>query len=134
MKLQGWFVGHATLLLCVSRYGLSYITFNYYSKWAQFSYRLAFVSAVATYGIVVFKAYRSRFKQGVKPQQVAFQLLADENVQYLRKSSSQAPGIQANNVIQSSVWSGCILDRRPWLFCHSPSTRSSMSRPTLEPI
>lgn len=83
---QGWFVGHATLLIAVGRYALSYITFNYYSRWAQFSYRLAFVSAVATYGIVVFKAYRSRFKAGTKPQAMAMQLLADENVQYLRES------------------------------------------------
>lgn len=82
---QGWFVGHATLLFAVFRYGLSYITFNFYSRWAQISYRLAFVSAVATYGIVVYKAYRSRFKPGTKPQAMAFQLLSDENVQYLRK-------------------------------------------------
>ena len=56
---------------------------NYYSRWAQFSYRLAFISAVATYGIVVFKAYRARMKPGTKPQQMALTLLADENVQYL---------------------------------------------------
>jgi len=80
----GWFCGHLTLLLCVFRYGLSYFTLNYYSRWAQFSYRMTFVSAVATYGIVVFKAYRARVnKPGVKPQQTAIMLLGDENVQYL---------------------------------------------------
>lgn len=82
-----WFLGHATLLLCVLRYGLSYLTFNYYSRWAQFTYRLAFISAVATYAIVVFKAYRSRIKPGAKPQQTAVMLLSDENVQYLCTSS-----------------------------------------------
>jgi hypothetical protein len=82
-ELQGWFIGHATLLFAVFRYGLSYITLNYGSRWAQFSYRLAFLSAVATYGIVVFKAYKSRVKPGTKPQQVLFMLLGDENVQYL---------------------------------------------------
>lgn len=80
----GWFIGHAALLSAVTRYGLSYITMNYYSGWAQFSYRLAFISAVATYGIVVFKGYRAKLqKPGAKPQQLALMLLADENVQYL---------------------------------------------------
>ncbi|RMD42147.1 hypothetical protein DV735_g3011, partial [Chaetothyriales sp. CBS 134920] len=78
-----WFVGHATLLLSVFRYFLSYITLNYYSTWAQLSYRLAFISAVVTYGIVVFKAYRARLKPGTSPQQLAVSLLSDENVQYL---------------------------------------------------
>ncbi len=82
---QGWFIGHATLLFAVFRYGLSYFTMNYYSRWAQFSYRLAFLSAVATYGIVVSKEYRARMKPGTKPQQMALTLLADENVQYLCK-------------------------------------------------
>ncbi|KIX97633.1 uncharacterized protein Z520_06411 [Fonsecaea multimorphosa CBS 102226] len=78
-----WFCGHFTLLLSVFRYGLSYLTFNYYSRWAQVTYRLAFISAVATYGIVVFKAYRARVKPGAKIGSTAFLLLSDENVQYL---------------------------------------------------
>ncbi|ETI19554.1 hypothetical protein G647_09388 [Cladophialophora carrionii CBS 160.54] len=78
-----WFCGHFTLLLSVLRYGLSYMTFNYYSRWAQFTYRLAFTSAVATYGIVVFKAYRARVKPGANIPQTAVLLLSDENVQYL---------------------------------------------------
>ena len=75
-----------TLLLCVLRYGMSYITFNYYSRWAQVSYRLAFVSAAATYGIVVYKAYRARLRAGAR-QQGAMMLASDENVQYLRRAS-----------------------------------------------
>ncbi|OAL29806.1 hypothetical protein AYO20_08999 [Fonsecaea nubica] len=78
-----WFCGHFTLLLSVLRYGLSYLTFNYYSRWAQFTYRLAFISAVATYGIVVFKAYRARVKPGAKIGSTVYLLLSDENVQYL---------------------------------------------------
>lgn len=78
-----WFVGHFTLLLTVARYGLSYITFNSGSKWAAFSYRTAFVAAVATYGIVVYKAFRARVKPGAKPAETAIVLLGDENVQYL---------------------------------------------------
>lgn len=84
VHLLGWFVGHFTLLLCVLRYGLSYITFNFSSKWASFSYRTAFVAAVVTYGIVVYKAFRARVKPGAPPAQTAITLLGDENVQYLR--------------------------------------------------
>ncbi|QIX00715.1 hypothetical protein AMS68_006232 [Peltaster fructicola] len=77
-----WFVGHVTLLICTLRYGLSYIFFAWNSKTAIFTYRLAFVAAAVTYGIVVFKGYRARQKSG-KPQGSPLALLADENVQYL---------------------------------------------------
>ena len=77
-----WFVGHVTLLLCAVRYALSYITFHYYTKWARFSYRTAFVAAAATYGIVVFKSFRARARSG-KPQGGALAIVGDENVQYL---------------------------------------------------
>ncbi|KAI9816199.1 MAG: hypothetical protein M1827_001800 [Pycnora praestabilis] len=79
----GWFVGHLTLLFCVLRYTLSYITFNYYTRWAEFSYRTAFVAAAATYGIVVYKAYRARARAGGRQQGGALALAGDENVQYL---------------------------------------------------
>lgn len=79
-----WFVGHLTLLFCVARYGLSYITFNYYSRWARFSYRTAFISAAATYGIVVYKAFRARSRPGaIPPAKSPLAIIADENVQYL---------------------------------------------------
>lgn len=78
-----WFAGHFTLLLCVLRYSFSYITFNSGSAWAAFSYRTAFLAAVATYGIVVYKAFRARVKPGSPPAQTAITLLGDENVQYL---------------------------------------------------
>jgi len=78
-----WFIGHLTLLFCIVRYGLSYITFNYYSRWAQFSYRLAFISAGLTYGIVVYKAFRARTRAGSNVQTSLVALAGDENVQYL---------------------------------------------------
>jgi len=78
-----WFVGHVTLLFCIARYGLSYITFNYYSRWARFSYRTAFISAAVTYGIVVYKAFRARSRAGSRAQGGVLQLVTDENVQYL---------------------------------------------------
>lgn len=65
------------------RYLLSYITFNYYSTFAQLSYRLAFISAAATYGIVVYKGHVARGRlQGPVPV-VTLRLITDENVQYL---------------------------------------------------
>ncbi|KAL5114631.1 Transmembrane nucleoporin [Pleosporales sp. CAS-2024a] len=76
-----WFAGHVTLLLATLRYSLSYLTFNYYSRWASFSYRLAFLSACVTYGIVVYKAYRARMRAG--KQGGILTLATDENVQYL---------------------------------------------------
>lgn len=81
-----WFVGHVSLLLCAIRYGLSYITFHPNSKWAMFSYRISFIAAAATYGIVVFKAFRARARAG-KTQGGAAALAADENVQYLGTSA-----------------------------------------------
>ncbi|KAL4782654.1 hypothetical protein BJX76DRAFT_332133 [Aspergillus varians] len=78
-----WFVGHVTLLGSVFRYLLSYVTFNYYSGAAQVSYRLAFVSAAVTYGIVVYKGHIARGRlQGSLPS-VLLKLAGDENVQYL---------------------------------------------------
>ncbi|KAL9595927.1 MAG: hypothetical protein Q9219_006153 [cf. Caloplaca sp. 3 TL-2023] len=79
----GWFVGHLTLLFCSLRYSLSYIFFNYYSRWARFSYRTAFVAAAATYGIVVYKGLRARARAGGRQQPGPLALAADENVQYL---------------------------------------------------
>jgi hypothetical protein len=76
-----WFAGHVTLLLATMRYSLSYITFNFSSKFATFSYRLAFLSACVTYGIVVYKAYRARMRTG--KQGGILSLATDENVQYL---------------------------------------------------
>lgn len=81
-----WFVGHVTLLLSTVRYSLSYITFKYYSKWALFSYRTAFVAAAVTYGIVVFKGYRARAKSGKQPAS-PLAMAADENIQYLGELS-----------------------------------------------
>jgi hypothetical protein len=79
-------IRHLTLLCCIVRYSLSYLTFNYYSRWAQFSYRTAFISAAVTYGIVVYKAFRARARAGSNVQGGVLGYLADENVQYLGTS------------------------------------------------
>ncbi|KAK4448403.1 nucleoporin POM33 [Podospora aff. communis PSN243] len=73
---------HATLIVCIFRYSLSWLRFNYYSGMAQFCYRLTFLSAAATYGIVVYKTWRARQKTGARqPGPLGF--LSDENIQYL---------------------------------------------------
>jgi hypothetical protein len=56
---------------------------NYYGGMAQFCYRFAFLSAAATYGIVVYKTWRARQKTGAKQPGGALGYLSDENVQYL---------------------------------------------------
>lgn len=78
-----WFIGHLTLILSVIRYSFSWIRMNYYTRTAQFSYRLTFIAAAVTYGIVVYKTLRARSKAGAKLQASASTLIFDENVQYL---------------------------------------------------
>jgi hypothetical protein len=79
----GWFIGHLVLILTTTRYFLSWIWMNYYSRMAQFSYRTSFIAAAVTYGIVVYKTQRARAKTGNKAPNGAIGLLSDENVQYL---------------------------------------------------
>lgn len=80
-----WFAGHFTLILCIFRYSLSWIRMNYNSTWARFSYRLAFISAAVTYGIVVYKTWRSRQKAGARQPVGLKAYLSDDNIQYLSK-------------------------------------------------
>ncbi|KAK1752239.1 nucleoporin POM33 [Echria macrotheca] len=77
-----WFAGHATLIICIFRYALSWMRMNYYSRTAQFCYRFTFISAALTYGIVVYKTWRARQKVNAK-QPTPLGYLADENIQYL---------------------------------------------------
>lgn len=83
----GWFASHLTLLLTTLRYTISFVKFNTSTRTAQVSYRLAFLSAAITYGIVVYKAYRARIKQAganrLALQQHLLDMTGDENVQYL---------------------------------------------------
>ncbi|KAJ4422976.1 Transmembrane nucleoporin [Gnomoniopsis sp. IMI 355080] len=75
---------HLVLLLCLSRFSMSWIRTHWWTRTAQFYYRTAFVSAALTYGIVVYKTLRARAKAGLHlTPQVAVSLLGDENVQYL---------------------------------------------------
>jgi hypothetical protein len=78
-----WFAGHVVMIAATVRYSLSLLRFNMYGGMARFSYRLSFFAAAVTYGIVVYKSWRSRAKTGAKPPNGAIGYLADENVQYL---------------------------------------------------
>lgn len=82
------FYSHLVLLVSILRYSLSWIRFNYYSKTAQTCYRLSFVAAAVTYGIVIYKTFRARQKVGAKSPGGALGLLADENVQYFGRLCS----------------------------------------------
>ena len=77
-----WFAGHVTLLACALRYAVSLLFFSYGSATAGFCYRTTFIAAAATYGIVVYKAFRARARAG-KAQGSPLAVAADENVQYL---------------------------------------------------
>lgn len=78
---------------------------------AQFTYRMAFLSAAVTYGIVVYKAYRARMRTG--KQTGLMNMLTDENVQYLGepfvawKSLSQIKVL--TTCAQQWLWSGYFL-------------------------
>ena len=74
---------HLTLLITTLYYS-STAKFAWNTTGALISYRLAFLSAAATYGIVIYKAYRARFCSGSMPsgQQGVIKILAGENVQY----------------------------------------------------
>ena len=74
---------HLSLLLCLLRYSFSFISFNWYSRSGQITYRTAFISAALTYGIVVYKTWRAKQKIGAKYPGSIVGLLSDENVQYL---------------------------------------------------
>ncbi|KAF4583125.1 ER membrane protein [Ophiocordyceps camponoti-floridani] len=78
-----WFIGHMTLLTSTLRYFMSWLRMNYYSGWAQGSYRASFVAAIVTYGIVVYKTQRARAKMNSRPSGGLIGQLSDENVQYL---------------------------------------------------
>ncbi|KAK0637146.1 hypothetical protein B0T17DRAFT_480408 [Bombardia bombarda] len=78
-----WFVGHLSLIICITRYAFAWIRMNYYGGMAQFCYRVSFLSAAVTYGIVVYKTFRARQKNGIKQPGGALAYLSDENIQYL---------------------------------------------------
>ncbi|KAK9372251.1 uncharacterized protein V1513DRAFT_452833 [Lipomyces chichibuensis] len=71
-----WFTGHVFVLLGVFFYALSTIKFSPGTKWARFWYRETFISVIVTYGIVLYRTYKSS-----SPTTTA--LLRDDNVQYM---------------------------------------------------
>ncbi|KAF9586051.1 hypothetical protein BGW38_010111 [Lunasporangiospora selenospora] len=72
-----WWLGHITMLLCTAFYLPYWLTFNY--KAGAHWYTRAFLGALVSYSVVVYKS----FPQVQFTSQFAQQLLAEENVQYL---------------------------------------------------
>lgn len=122
-----WFSGHVSLLFCTLHYVFNYITFRYNSRWAGFSYRVSFISAAVTYGIVVYKAYRARMRSG--KQNSAINLIADENVQYLGMAlvwlfSRQIPLAMLPFAVYS-VFHVATYVRGNFLITHQPQSQSA---------
>lgn len=72
--------------------------FNYYSRPAMIAYRLGFLMAAFTYGIVVHRQHFVYGKLSGTPLQIVAKLLSDENVRYLgrtRPPISQSCGLVA---------------------------------------
>jgi transmembrane protein 33 len=97
-----WFLGHVSMLWFSFRYALFYISMKSYTSWAAFSYRVAFFSAAVTYGIVVYKGFRARVRQGRSTGALA--LAGDENVQYLGKSFASRYEIANDESAMALVW------------------------------
>ncbi|CAO3693022.1 unnamed protein product [Rhizopus stolonifer] len=69
----GWFVGHAVIVLNSLLFYLSCALFHPIS----FFYRFAYLSAIVTYGIVLYNSYKP-FSQGIPFKR----MILDENTQY----------------------------------------------------
>jgi hypothetical protein len=52
-----WWVGHVIIVLSTFLHALYWFRFNYNAKMAVFWYRLAFLGAVGSYGVVVHKMF-----------------------------------------------------------------------------
>ena len=52
-----WWVGHVIIVLATLFHAFAWFRFNYNTKMALFWYRLAFLGAVGSYGVVVHKMF-----------------------------------------------------------------------------
>ncbi|KAK9476625.1 hypothetical protein V1514DRAFT_336360 [Lipomyces japonicus] len=71
-----WFFGHLLVVIGFVFYVLSNIKFSSGTSWARFWYKEIYISVIGTYGIVLYRTYKS-----VTPTTTV--LLRDDNVQYL---------------------------------------------------
>ncbi|KAK9453894.1 hypothetical protein V1511DRAFT_489323 [Dipodascopsis uninucleata] len=71
-----WFTGHVLVLIGVIFYSLSALRFSVNNYWARFWYREAYFAVIVTYGIVLYRSYRSS-----SPSVTT--ILCDDNAQYL---------------------------------------------------
>jgi len=52
-----WWVGHVIIVLATLFHAIAWFRFNYDTKLAIFWYRLAFLGAIGSYGVVVHKMF-----------------------------------------------------------------------------
>lgn len=52
-----WWVGHVIIVLATTFHALYWFRFNWATKMALFWYRLAFLGAIGSYGVVVHKMF-----------------------------------------------------------------------------
>jgi len=78
-----WWVGHVIIVLSTVFHFLYWFRFNYSTKMAFFWYRLAFLGAVGSYGVVVHKMFfRAGFAEARKQEGLFYRLYLDENAEY----------------------------------------------------
>ncbi|PHH51268.1 Nucleoporin POM33 [Ceratocystis fimbriata CBS 114723] len=78
-----WFSGHVMLIFSTLLYMFQFIKFNTSGGFARFTYRVGFLSAILTYGIVVYKSFMARQKLGSRAPSGIMTIVGDENVQYM---------------------------------------------------
>jgi len=79
-----WWVGHVIIVISTIFHFLYWFRFNYNTKMALFWYRLAFLGAVGSYGVVVHKMFfRAGFREATRQEGLFYRLYLDENAEYL---------------------------------------------------
>lgn len=78
-----WWVGHVIIVLSTLIHAIYWFRFNYNLKGAIFWYRLAFLGAVGSYGVVVHKMFfRGGIRQAQQQEGLFYRLYLDENAEY----------------------------------------------------
>lgn len=96
-----WWVGHVIIVISTIFHFLYWFRFNYNTKMALFWYRLAFLGAVGSYGVVVHKMFfrvspqcptltKAGFREATRQEGLFYRLYLDENAEYLGMSTLES--------------------------------------------
>jgi len=78
-----WWVGHVIIVISTLFHAMYWFRFNYATGMALFWYRLAFLGAVGSYGVVVHKMFfRVGFREATRQEGLFYRLYLDENAEY----------------------------------------------------